>query len=305
MGLRWTGVRASRRSVRLTLMLAEPLAEPAPRLAHIIVVGNQKGGAGKSTVAMHLIVALMRMGRRTGCLDLDVRQRTLTRYIENRGRFLAGRGGAAPQPQVLDMRASAARQLDIAECEDEAAFATAVRRLSDTCDFIVVDVPAGETHLSRVAHGCADTLITPLNDSFVDFDLLGSIDPNTPDTVRPSVYSELVWESRKRKAHVARRPIDWVVLRNRMSASRIEAKNKQAVGAALKTLSARIGFRLAPGLSERVIFRELFLQGLTLLDLDREGEGELRMTHLAARQELRDLFISLKLPGLEGEPLRF
>jgi len=124
--------------------------------------------------------------------------------------------------------------------------------------------------------------------------------------VRPSIYSEMVWESRKQKALAARTPIDWVVLRNRTSTSRIEAKNKQRVGDALRTLSQRIGFRLAPGLSERVIFRELFPQGLTLLDLDGQGvTGEMKMSHLAARQELRDLFITLKLPGLEGEPLKF
>jgi chromosome partitioning protein len=157
-----------------------------------------------------------------------------------------------------------------------------------------------------LAHAAADTLITPLNDSFVDFDLLGDIDPDVSDVVRPSIYSEMVWDSRKRKAQAERTPIDWVVMRNRTSASRIEAKNKQRVGEALKTLSSRIGFRLAPGLSERVIYRELFPQGLTMLDLDSEtAAGEMRMGHLAARQELRDLFITLKLPGLEGEPLKF
>jgi chromosome partitioning protein len=279
---------------------------PAPRQAHVIVVGNQKGGAGKSTVAMHLIVALMRMGRRTGALDLDVRQRSLTRYIENRGRWIAARGAKLPAPQILELRESPQRQLDQAEAEEEAAFTTALRRLSETCDFIVIDSPGGDSFLARLAHSCADTLITPLNDSFVDFDLLGDIDPNCAEIVRPSIYSEMVWDSRKRKAQAARAPIDWVVMRNRTSASRIEAKNKQRVGEALKTLSSRIGFRLAPGLSERVIYRELFPQGLTLLDLDAEGvEAEMRMPHVAARQELRDLFITLKLPGLEGEPLKF
>ncbi len=280
--------------------------EPAPGRAHVIVVGNQKGGAGKSTVAMHLAVALMRMGRRTGALDIDVRQRTLTRYIENRGRWIASHNAQLPSPQMLELQQSRARELDTAEAEEGSSFRAALRRLAETCDFIVIDAPGGDSHLSRLAHAAADTLITPMNDSFIDFDLLGDVDPAREGQMRPSVYSEMVWESRKRKAAAERTPIDWVVLRNRTSASRIEAKNKQKVGDALKTLSGRIGFRLAPGLSERVIFRELFPQGLTLLDLDSaKGDGEMRMTHLAARQELRDLFVTLKAPGLEGEPLRF
>lgn len=280
-------------------------APPAPRQAHVVVVGNQKGGAGKSTVAMHLAVALMRMGKRTGVLDLDVRQRTLTRYVENRVRHIAS-GVQLPSPQLLEVRESRARQLDAAEAEEGTAFKAALRRLGETCDFIVVDSPGGDSFLSRQAHACADTLVTPLNDSFVDFDVLGDIDAVREDVIRPSVYSEMVWEARKSKAASLRTPIDWVVLRNRTSTSCIEAKNKRRVGDALKALSNRIGFRLAPGLSERVIFRELFPQGLTLLDLDTPGgAGEMRMTHLAARQELRDLFVTLKLPGLEGEPLRF
>ena len=280
-------------------------AATAPRQPHIIVVGNQKGGAGKSTVAMHLIVAIMRMGKRTGALDLDIRQRTLARYVENRQR--SARGAKLATPQMLDLYESRQRSMDAAEAEDEAAFRAAMRRLSETCDFIVIDAPGGDTHMTRLAHACADTLVTPLNDSFIDFDLLGDIDPDHADIVRPSIYSEMVWDSRKRKAQSERTPIDWVVLRNRTSVSRIEAKNKQKVGAALKTLSTRIGFRIAPGLSERVIYRELFPQGLTLLDLDTESgtEGEMRMSHLAARQELRDLFLTLKLPGLEGETLKF
>ncbi len=279
----------------------EPI--PAPRHAHVIVVGNQKGGAGKSTVAMHLIVALMRMGRRTGAIDLDTRQRSLTRYIENRARWIAARGAKLPAPQIFELSESRQRMLDAAEAEDEASFRAALKRLSETCDYIVIDSPGGDSYLARLAHACADTLVTPLNDSFVDFDLLGDIDPNCADVVRPSIYSEMVWESRKRKAQTLRTPIDWVVLRNRTATSRIEAKNKQRVGEALKTLSNRIGFRLAPGLSERVIYRELFPQGLTMLDLD--AEGDMKMGHLAARQEIRDLFITLKLPGLEGEALKF
>jgi chromosome partitioning protein len=285
-----------------------PTQALGPATAHIVVIGNQKGGAGKSTVAMHLIVALLRMRRRVGAIDLDLRQRSLTRYIENRARRGAASGELLAMPQVAEIAASPSRHLDQAEEADQSAFMSALRRLAETCEFVVVDAPGGDTFLSRLAHAHADTLITPLNDSFIDFDLLGGMDESNPDIVRPSVYSEMVWESRKRKATADRRPIDWIVLRNRTSTSRIEAKNKQKVGEALRILSTRIGFRLAPGLSERVIYRELFPQGRTLLDfMDKPGgtDDEVSVSHLAARQELRDLFITLKLPGLEGEALRF
>lgn len=273
---------------------------------HVIVVGNEKGGAGKSTVAMHLAIALMRMGRRVGLLDLDVRQRTLTRYIENRARTAAARRAVLPQPQLIDLHASIARDRDAAEREEGQRFVEAMRRLAQTTDFVIIDAPGGDSFLSRLAHGHADTLITPLNDSFVDFDLLGDVDPVSMEVLRPSVYAEMVWEARKRKALAARKPIDWVVMRNRLAASKIEAKNKLRVGEALAALSSRIGFRLAPGLSERVIYRELFPQGLTLLDLtEMVPDGDLKMAHLTARQEVRDLMITLKLPSFDGLPLLF
>lgn len=278
----------------------------AERAAHIIVVGNEKGGAGKSTVAMHLIVALLKMGRRVGCIDLDLRQRTLSRYVENRVQYGVRMGTALPMPQIADVRGSISRDLDLAEAEEAKLFDAAVRRLSETCHFIVVDAPGTNSFLSREAHANADTLITPLNDSFVDFDLLGDIDPDTHEVLRPSFYAALIWESRKRKAQMRRSPIDWVVMRNRMAPGKIEAKNKVRMGDALHSLSGRIGFRLAPGLSERVIFRELFPQGLTLLDTTgAKTSDELKMAHVAARQEIRDLLIVLKLPSLEGLPLQF
>jgi len=273
-------------------------------LAHTIVVGNEKGGAGKSTVAMHMCVGLLRMGMSVGVMDLDVRQRSLARYLENRSRWVRNTGAPLPMPEMVRIDASQARNLDAAEAEEAKHFEDSLKRLSEKCNFIIIDAPGGDTFLSRLAHSAADTLITPLNDSFVDFDLLGDVDPNTLEVARPSFYAELVWECRKQKAQQSRKPIDWIVMRNRMSP--LDARNKQRVGEALENLSRRIGFRIAPGLSERVIYRELFPQGLTMLDLDGEGiPGDMRMAHLAARQELRDLFITLKLPGFEGEPLKF
>ncbi len=275
-----------------------------PREARIIVVGNEKGGAGKSTVSVHLCVALLRSSLKVGLIDLDVRQRTMTRYMENRLRWMRSTGSKLPMPEIIRVDASDARNLDEAEAEEAQRFQDSVRRLKATCDVIIIDAPGGNTFLSRYAHTFADSLITPLNDSFVDFDLLGDVNPQTLEVLRPSFYSEMVWNARKKKAQTSRCPIDWIVMRNRMSP--LEARNKQKVGEALVNLAKRIGFRMSAGLSERVIYRELFPAGLTLLDLTEHGSNiSFTMSHVAARQELRDLVIILRLPEMVGQELAF
>ncbi|MCH8489147.1 MAG: division plane positioning ATPase MipZ [Oceanicaulis sp.] len=273
--------------------------EPTDGSAHVIVVGNEKGGAGKSTVAIHLAVALMRMGKTVGVIDLDLRQATLTRYLENRRRWAERRSVALPIPVEKFLPTPAARSLDEVEAEEQAAWADALAALKAECDFIIVDAPGGDTHYARLAHASADTIVTPINDSFVDFALLADVDPETFEVGRPSVYAAMVWECRKLKARTERRTIDWVVMRNRISM--LDALNKRRVWDGLKKLSERIGFRLAPGFCERVIYRELFPAGLTLLDLTESGsKAPFTMSHVAARQELRELIIILKLPGLAG-----
>lgn len=282
----------------------EPISKSPAKEARIIVVGNEKGGAGKSTVSVHLCIALLRSKFKVGAIDLDVRQRTLTRYMENRMRWIRSTGSKLPMPEVIRVDASDERNLDKAEVEETERFQNSLRRLKNSCDFVIIDAPGGNTYLSRYAHAFADTLITPLNDSFVDFDLLGDVNPQTLEVIRPSFYSEMVWSRRKKKAQSSRRPIDWIVMRNRMSP--LEARNKQKVGEALENLAKRIGFRMAAGLSERVIYRELFPAGLTLLDLTEQGpNANFTMSHVAARQELRDLLIVMRLPELVGAELGF
>jgi len=272
--------------------------------SHLIVVGNEKGGAGKSTVTMHLAMALMKMGATVGALDLDVHQRTFSRYLDNRRRWSAHNNVHLGLPEQLHIDASGERDLNQAEADERARFTAAVAELKSRCQFVLVDAPGNDTFLSRLAHEAADTLITPLNDSFVDLDLLGEINPETMEVVRPSYYSEFVWECRIQKVMREKRQTDWVLMRNRMSP--LDARNKHRVGEALKSLSQRIGFRIAPGLSERVIFRELFPMGMTLLDVaDEANNVGLTMSHVAARQELRDMLIVLKLPGLAGKPILF
>ncbi len=274
-----------------------PAAKPAAR-PRVIVLGNEKGGSGKSTAAMHLIVGLLRAGKTVGSIDIDSRQATLTRYLENRAILAEKKGVDLPLPtHRLIPRAKVS---DPNAAADEAErFTEALDALSRNCDVVVIDTPGSDDALSRLAHSCADTLITPMNDSFVDFDLLAKVDPDTHKILRPSLYSEMVWEQKKRRAMRDGGSIDWIVMRNRLAST--EAKNKRAVAGVLEALARRIGFRLAPGFGDRVIFRELFLSGLTLLDLRQPGvERNLSMSHITARQEVRALLAAV---GMEGPPV--
>jgi len=268
-------------------------------MAHIIVVGNEKGGAGKSTVSMHLATALARMGHKVSALDLDLRQRTFGRYCENRQQFLKESGLTLPSPQCHDLPEVDATALAPGENVYDHRLSAAVADLEPNSDFILIDCPGSHTRLSQVAHSLADTLITPLNDSFIDFDLLARTDATGDKIIGPSVYSEMVWNARQLRAQAGLPPIDWVVVRNRMGAQRMV--NKDKMERAVQNLSKRIGFRVAPGFNERVIFRELFPRGLTLLDLKDVGVKQLNISNVAARQELRDMIKALKLPGVDAD----
>ncbi len=250
--------------------------------AHLIVFGNEKGGTGKSTTAMHVTVALAASGKRVAVIDLDARQKTLARYLENRRDYVAKHDLPLSLPQAAVIAGD-----DPAPLEDQiAAFA-------ETSDIVIIDTPGRDSVLGRLALSKSDTLVTPINDSFVDFDLIGEVDPDSFKVKRPSFYSELVWDTRKIRARTDGGSVDWVILRNRLA--HLEARNMRRVGDALGELSKRVGFRVIPGLSERVIYRELFPRGLTMLDLAALGETSLG--HVAARQELRDMVASLALPG--------
>ena len=265
-------------------------------MAHIIVVGNEKGGSGKSTTCMHVATALARMGHKVGALDLDLRQKSFGRYVENRRAFMRREGVDLPMVDYRELPEVEQGALAEGENAFDHRLSAAVAGLEREVDFIVIDCPGSHTRLSQVAHSLADTLITPLNDSFIDFDLLARVDPDSSRVIGPSIYSEMVWHARQLRARAGLKPIDWIVLRNRLGAQQMH--NKRKVGAALDQLSKRIGFRVAPGFSERVIFRELFPRGLTLLDLRDVGVENLNISNVAARQEVRDLMKELNLPGV-------
>ena len=276
-------------------MQAQAAREPGR--AHVLVIGNEKGGSGKSTTAMHIIVSLLREAAAVATIDLDARQGTL-------------RATSRTAPPTPSARASTCRCRAMPPCRPAATTGRregALRggaRAGGHCgaDFVVIDTPGSDTHLSRLAHTWADTLLTPLNDSFIDLDLLARVDPDTLKIVRPSIYAEAVWKQRQIRSmqgapagRLDRHAQPPVVARR--------AQQARHGARVIEALAKRIGFRVAAGLSERVIYKELFLNGLTLLDLKRGGGGpSLTMSHVAARQEVRDLVAALNLPPPDTAP---
>jgi chromosome partitioning protein len=264
--------------------------------AQVIVVGNEKGGAGKSTLAIHIVCGLMHAGRKVAILDLDLRQRSMSHFFSHRTAWTAANGVTLPMPVEPDLGdGKALARAD--EAEQMARFETVFdEAVASGAEVILIDTPGGDTVLSRAAHARADQIVTPMNDSFVDFDMLGTVDPVTLELLKPSTYSESVWEARKYRAiqegrHVA---IDWIVVVNRMAVA--EARNRRRLEERMLKLSKRVGFRVGPGLRDRVIYRELFPFGLTVADLSNAVRPvAVSLAHVAARQEMRNLMQALGL----------
>ena len=252
---------------------------------HLIVFANEKGGTGKSTTAVHTAIALTALGHSVGVIDLDPRQRTVTRYMENRGETARRRSIDLPMPDFAVLRGDSVDAL-----EEEVAAISADK------DFVIVDTPGRDDAFARHMAARANTLVTPMNDSFVDFDLLGEVDPVSLELLKPSIYSESVWEARKQRAISQGRhaTIDWLVVTNRLAVA--EARNRKRLEERMSKLAKRVGFRVGPGLRDRVIYRELFPFGLTVADLSNEVRPvAVSLAHVAARQEMRNLMMAMGL----------
>lgn len=260
---------------------------------HIFVVGNEKGGAGKTTCSMHLIIGLLDKGYKVTSIDVDSRQHSLTSYINNRKAYNEKNPeNAVLLPNHFHISESGQRDLSSKEAEEKVFFEQILEQARENSDYLVIDTPGSHTYLSRLVHSYADTVITPINDSFLDLDVMARIEGDNFDISRPSIYSQMIWEQKMERATRDRGSIDWIVLKNRLS--NLDAHNKRNVNDALEKLSKRIAFRVVPGFSERVIFRELFPQGLTLLDLTSERYNKsFNISHVAARQELRSFMDAL------------
>ncbi len=264
--------------------------------AHVVVLGNEKGGSGKSTTALHIAVALLKAGQRVATIDLDSRQQSFTHYINNRSAWARRTGLHLELPTHYCIKLGQTLQIDENENTEFLQFMEAVSAVEHTFDFVVIDTPGNDSYLMRLAHSMADTLVTPINDSFLDFDVLGTVDPATYAVTGESHYAEMVRDMRRKRRQVDGASTDWIVVRNRLSM--LGSRNKQLVAEGLKDLSLRLGFRAIDGFAERVVYREFFPRGLTALDdIDEATLGTRpNLGHVTAREEVTSLLRQLKLP---------
>lgn len=264
--------------------------------AHVIVLGNEKGGSGKSTIAFHLSTHLLYEGFRVASIDVDSRQHTFTQYVVNRRNWAQARGLKIPHTTHYHLPlAKGDSQRENHKVEFD-LFRQALMDVEASADYIVIDTPGFDTNLTRLAHSMADTLVTPLNDSLIDIDVLAHIDPLSGEPRELSHYARLVQRARKERLAIDGRTIDWVLVRNRISM--LSSRNMRLVQSGLEQIATRLGCRVADGIAERVIFRSLFPLGLTVFDeLDDELLGGTPTTsNEGAQQEYRQLVHALNLP---------
>ena len=271
-----------------------------PQKPHIIVFGNVKGGSGKSTLSMHVAIGLMKAGSRVATLDLDFDQGSLTRYIANRRAF------AEDKDLVLDIpthyrfdEGPSGTSAHSSETLRLNFISNAIAQVEADNDFLIIDTPSGVHKTNLFAHALADTVITPINDSFLDLDAIFPPKEAAKDTSL-SPYAETLERAREARRSVTSRPMDWLVLRNRFSA--LESRNERAIRDAVEEAGQRLGFRTAPGLTERVIYREFFPSGLTAFDcLEASLLGvKPAPSHVGARQEVRQLISMIQIKPAEN-----
>ena len=280
-------------------MLVQPISQ-SPQSAHVVVIGNEKGGSGKSTTALHIAVALMKAGQKVATIDLDSRQQSFTHYIQNRRAWAERAQIKLELPTHYCVPRADGPLVEANEAAEFAGFSRAIGAIEHTHDVVVIDTPGNDTYLMRLAHSMADTLVTPLNDSFVDFDVLAKIDQTNFTVTGESHYAEMVREARRQRRLVDGKLTDWIVVRNRLSA--LGSRNKKLVGEGIQELAKRMGFRAVDGFAERVVYREFFPRGLTAFDdLDEQTLGmRPNMSHLTAREEVIALLNALRLPVSEN-----
>jgi chromosome partitioning protein len=285
-------VRAAVADIAAALGRPAPALEPKPALpvavpGQMIVVGNEKGGTGKSTTAIHIALGLIERGAKVACIDLDSRQATLSRFLANRAAAAAQHSSRLVVPRYCRAEPAERGKDTMGEAEATTWLNAMLSQFADH-DVVVIDTPGFATAAAQLAHAAAQVLVTPINDSFIDVDALADIDVARREVLAPSPYSNFIWQVRDRRVIAGDAELDWIVVRNRIG--QLDSRNGRDMADLLAVLAARLGFRLQPGFSERVVYRELFFRGLTLMDLsaDQVPPGS-RASFARAREEVAEL----------------
>ena len=251
--------------------------------AHIIVISNEKGGTGKSTISMHLAIKLLQEGFSVATVDMDGRQGTLSRYIENRKNFCNKHKISLPTPPHYRFEPREDYALIPA---DRGRIQHEISKLIPSYDAIIIDTPGNKNYLFEEAHKLADTLITPISDSLIDLNVLSEIDFEAGKVGRPGHYANYIWDVKKYLASQGKTYLNWIVVGNKIST--LKSHNKKIFFEYLNELSKLYGFRVCSGLKDRVIYKELFLEGLTVLDMQHPDlRRRMSVSHVAAKREIR------------------
>ncbi len=258
-------------------------SRPRPK-SHVIVFANEKGGVGKSTLAFHTAVALSHAGAKVTAIDLDQHQATLSRVLTNRGATARLLQVDLPCPRFLTLSQHSGAYLS-----------QEIARINNGCSHVIIDVAGVDSPIARRAIAMADTLVTPVSSSFADLDLLGQFEPTTLKFRRLGHFARVVaaLQEARETYHLGR--ADWVVVQNRTR--RPGSNNDTRCDEALRGLAPKAGFRLGHGLGDRVAYRELFLHGLTHLDL-RQIPG-LAKEKAFALSEVEQLVTGLFKPAIK------
>lgn len=258
----------------------------ATSAAIFIVLGNERGGVGKTTLAANLGVAIARSGITAALLELDGRQRSLARWLERRVATARRNSESLTIPAHEVLVPARFDSISLNEERDFAMLSAAVERLDRIADVIVADTASGDSYLTRLAHSLADIVLTPVEDSFAARDLLAG------------GYGRTIAEARRSRDGMGDGRVDWIVVENRRGA--VPGRADGAIGMPLAALAREHGFRTAPGLREQLVHRALFAEGRAVCDATPHEGLRLPLSatdaRVAARQEVEALVSALYLP---------
>lgn len=224
--------------------------------APIILFANEKGGVGKTTLVFNTAIDLCNRGYRVLAIDLDFRQRSLARAIENRMASNRCLGLDLPVPKVCVLQQPSGPML-----------VQELNRLGSDRDVILIDAPGHDSPVARRAMALAQTIVTPINPSFFDLDVLGHFDPVSLKFRKPGPFAQAILDIRAEQMRRNLLPARWIIAKNRIRGA--ERSHNKRIEPMLAQLSDQLGLTIAEGLTERVAYRSLLQYGFTISDIKR------------------------------------